>query len=322
MSIDLDTDFFRKTPHDPASAWDYEAIKKLAGARFPDIFFGDQEPLMRADQYRLWLRWFLDGLVSPRRIAQNPALGRLDILQAVVARVKRLYPSVDTFRQGVLADEITNHLLAEVQRLRRSFARDTASSLTKRTLLQAASPPRCYICGFAFSPEAQDALLRVKGRNPVPIAGFVDVFRPRLHKRDFGIEIEHVVPVAAGGSGQDNLKLACGWCNKHKSSRVSLYEASFTTAGTAGFTVGTHRLFELPAPFWMIRTLALRGRCQHPAGCDATARTSELFVALTDWGGSPNPTNLSIYCSAHDPIRVERIMAAAAATRLWAERVR
>lgn len=322
MSIDLDTEFFRATPHDPASAWDYEAIKKLAGGRFPDVFFGDQEPLLRADQYRLWLRWFLDGLVSPRRVAQDPTLGRLDILQAVVARVKRIYPAVDVPRQGLLADEITNHLLAEVLRLRQRFARDAANNLTKRTLLQAATPPRCYICGFAFSAEAKDTLLRVKGRNPVTMAGLVDVFRPRVRQRDFQIEVEHLVPVANGGSGQSNLRLACGWCKKHKSSRVSLYEASFTTAGTSGFMIGPHRLFELPAPFWMIRTLALRGRCEHPDGCDATARTSELFVALTDWGGSPNPTNLSIYCAAHDPIRVERIMAASAADRLWSERIR
>ena len=322
MSIDLVTNFVEAAPVDPASAWDYEAIIKLAGNAPPSTLFGDQEPLMRGDQHRLWLRWFIEGLVSPHVFARERSLGKLEVYAAAFRRVSAMYPMVDLPRRKKLADLLTEHIAAEVERARSDLARDSASAATRLELLAEHTPARCYICGYAFSRQAQDAFLKVKGRDPIVLPLLVDVLRPRgLRERDVKIEVEHLVPVAAGGHGQDNLRLACGWCNMHKSARVSLYEVSFLPPRSE-FLIGRLRLFELPNPFWTIRILALRKRCQHVDGCVRTAADSELFVAYSDWSGSPNPTNLTVYCAEHDSIRADRYQARAKVEQLWRERVR
>jgi hypothetical protein len=322
LAIDDEILFVAGTPVGAASSWDYAAITAMSLRGVPEIFLGDQQSILRGDQHRLWLRWFLEGLISPLAVARDGGLQRLDVFAAVLKRIELLYPMVESPRRQMLTERITDHIFADVQRLRFPVPRDSADKATKLALLAERTPPRCYICGFAFSEEAQDALLRVKGRDAVRLPKLVDVLRPRLIDRDISIEIEHVVPVAAGGHGQDNLRLACGWCNKHKSSKVSLYEASHVPPQVPGFKVGPHEIHELPHPFWMIRTLALRGSCRYHAGCDRTARTSELFVSLLDWRGSPNPMNLTVFCQEHDPIAADRFQATARVAQLWGERRR
>lgn len=245
---------------------------------------------------------------------------RLEVLQTVLRGVNRLYPAIDQPRRALLADKITDHIYAEVERLRLETKRDTAIKATRHALLAERTPPRCYICGYAFSKEVQEAFLKTPGRAAPSLPALVDVFRPRLGLRDISIEIEHVVPVVQGGRGQDNLRLACGWCNKHKSARVSLYEASFTAPRVEGITIGGRELHELPNPFWVIRMLALRGFCQFQGDCGRTADDAELFVAPIDWSGSPNPTNLAIYCETHDPLAVDRMQKREDVRLVWEAR--
>jgi len=321
VSIDILTTFIEKTPFDLASAWSFEAVTELASRSLPANVMGDQEPLLRGDQHRLWLRWFLEGMVSPQLIALNPSVGRLDILEMAMKRINSLYATIDLDRRKKLGEAVTDHIYATVSTLRIASQRDFATTATRHSLIATSSTPRCYICGYAFSQHARDAFLKVKGRSPSTLPSIVDVFRPRgLVERDEKIEIEHVVPVASGGSGQGNLRLACGWCNKHKSNRVSIYESSFMAPRTLTYRIGNHRLNELPNPFWVIRILALRGKCQHMEGCNKTAIDSELFVTLGDWSGSPNPTNLVVYCETHDPIRVDRFQSRTDIEKLWRER--
>ena len=321
MSIDAVTSYIEKASTDLASAWNYDDVVSLGEKAPPAAFMGDQELLLKGDQHRLWLRWFLEGLVSPHRVAADLSLDRLDVYAAALKRVDAIYGNLDKERRTRLADAITNHVFATVTQLRSAAKRDYATSATRLALIVANSPPRCYICGYAFTREALDAFLRVKGRSAIKVPALVDVFQPRgLVLRDEGIEIEHVVPVAAGGTGQANLRLACGWCNKHKSDRVSIYEAPPLASRTLTYRIGPHQLNELPNPFWTIRTMALRGRCQHRDGCGKTAKDAELLVSLADWTGSPNPTNLVVYCEQHDPLKVDRRQARADVQRLWDSR--
>lgn len=323
MSIDTLIKFIESTPTDLASAWDFGKVVDMASRRLPENFMGDQEALLMGDQYRLWLRWFLEGLVSPNRAAIDTKAGHLEILASVMARINALHASTELDRRAKLAEAVTAHIFSRVTHLRNAHERDYATAATRHALIAESSTPRCYICGYAFSKEAREAFLRVKGREKVALPAFVDVFRPRgLADRDEKIEIEHIVPVAEGGSGQANLRLACGWCNKHKSDRVSIYESSFMAPRTTAYKIGKYQLNELPNPFWSIRILALRGKCQHVGGCSHTAASSELFVSLIDWLGSPNPTNLAVYCEIHDPIRVDRRQARADVEKLWQERRR
>lgn len=323
MSVDLLSKFIESTSHDPASAWDYDSLVKIA-APAPAELLGDQEALLRGDQHRLWLRWYMEGLASPLRLANAaPKVTRLEVFADVSARVGQLHPGIDRKRLELLADNVTTHLWAEIERLHRGSKRDTAGRATRLALIQSTTVPRCYICGYAFSQEACDAFLGVKGASAVRLPDLVDVLQPiGLSDRDLGIEVEHVVPVAAGGHGQSNLRLSCGWCNKYKSSRISIYEATFMAPRVSQFSVGPHKLHELPHPFWTIKVLATRKRCNHIEGCDHTAETSQLHVALGDWKGSPNPTNLTIYCTEHDPVRAERYQNRDEVNDLWENRKR
>jgi hypothetical protein len=316
VSIDLLTDFLEKTPYDLESVWDYGAVAGLASRNLPSQVLGDQEPLLKGDQHRLWLRWFLEGLISPRLAAKNSTLGKLEVLEMALKRISSLYREIEVDRQKRLAQAVTNHVMATVDIIRSASGRDTATMATRHALI--AGGARCYICGYAFSKEAVDAFLRVNGRAAIKLPTLVDVFRPRgLKARDESIEIEHFVPVAAGGSGQANLRVACGWCNKYKSDRTSIYETAFMPSHTVPYKIAKTVLTELPNPFWTIRLLALRGKCQHKTGCSHTAASSEMFVTLTDWSGSPNPTNLKVYCEVHDPIRVDRMQARKDVEALW-----
>ena len=318
MAIDNDITFVAKTPKGVAGSWDYDQVKEMRAV--PEMFLGTLQPMLQVDQYRLWLRWFLESLVSPLAISRDISLKRLDILRAVHRRIEAMYPTEDAHSQRELSEKITDHIHEDVERLRMNLKRDSADKRAKAALLAERTPARCYICGFPFSQAAQDKLLKKPMRDAMVPLKMVDVFRPRVIERDISIEIEHVVPVAHGGHGRDNLRLACGWCNKYKSSKVSLYEASQIPAQVKGFMMGPHLLHELPHPFWMIRVLALRKRCQHKSGCTHTADNAEMFVSLLDWGGSPNPMNLGIYCEDHDPMKGQRFYGAADVAKLWGER--
>jgi hypothetical protein len=317
MAIELDTHFVRKTPFDPASAWEVSALTDLATRTVPEAFFREQKTLLVADQTRLWLRWFLEGFASPLLFVDDASKTSLHVFEVALRGIDSLYPHADPIQRRALANAVTEHLFADVLR-HRSKKRDHATQEKRRELLEAATPPRCYLCGYAFSQEAQDSFLKVKGRNPIQLPAIVDVLRPRgLILRDLSIEIEHVVPVASGGSGPDNFRLACGWCNRFKGAKTSLYDAAFSSSRGGAFRIGAKQLLELPEPFWTIRLLAINSRCQHVSGCTATSRQEEMFVALRDWEGSPNPTNLRFYCTAHDPIASDRYVASNDARRIW-----
>lgn len=321
MSIDTVTAFIEDTSSDLASAWCYDDVLNLASRALPsEIFLGDQELLLKGDQHHLWMRWFLEGLVSPYRIAADPDWGRLEILDLAFKRVTGLYATIEHGRRKKLAEAVTNHIFETVRVLRKSAQRDHATEATRHALIAVMSPPRCYLCGYAFSKEAIDAFLKVRGRESIVLPSLIDVLRPRgLFERDLKIEIDHVVPVVAGGSGQENLRLACGWCNKHKGRRVSIYEAPFVAPRANVFHIGSMCLSELPSPFWVIRMLALKGHCQHIGGCDHTVKSAELFVSFGDWSGSPNPTNLRVHCREHDPIRIDRMQSRSVVEKLWGE---
>jgi hypothetical protein len=316
MSIDSDAHFIRNTPISPASGWESQSLLHIANLLVPDIFFREQKPLLKADQTRLWLRWFLEGLATPLQFVSDASKTKLHVFEVVLRSTQALYPSADQTQKRNLADAVTEHLYAEVL-LRRSLKRDFANQEKKRELLENSKPPRCYLCGYSFTQEAQDKFLRVKGRDSIKLPMMLDVLRPRgLIERDLTIEVEHLVPVAAGGSGGDNLRLACGWCNRFKGAKTSLYDAAFSSTRRGPFRLGGQELHELPEPFWIIR-LAANCRCQHLEGCGVTSKTGELYVAFRDWHGSPNPTNLKFYCADHDPVKTDRFMDRAQVERLW-----
>ena len=65
---------------------------------------------------------------------------------------------------------------------------------------EAGPEQRCWICGFRFDAQAADEFLGGTGVAPRALPLFMDYLKPRgLKPRDFRIEIDHVMPVSAGG---------------------------------------------------------------------------------------------------------------------------
>lgn len=319
MSIDTFTDFIKGLPITPESKWSRDSLAKLALCNAEEPLFRDRKTLLKADQLGLWTRWFLEGLASPLSFLDESNT-KFHVFDIVYKGIEAMYPTSDRLSKRELADAISEHLYAEVTRLRNHEGRDRATTEKRRELIEASSPPRCYLCGYSFSKEAIDKFLGVKGRDPINIPDLVDIFRPRgITERDLTIEVEHVVPVAANGSGQENLQLSCGWCNKYKGAKLSIYDARSAPSRTS-YSIAGKSLNELPEPFWGIRLLAIHPRCQHEDGCDETTKTSEIFIALRDLNGSPNPTNIRFYCKTHDPLSTHRFISRAEATRIWERR--
>lgn len=321
MSLARVSQYVADMSHDPSSMWRQDDLLALSKTPPPESMLKRNDIVLRADAYALWFRWFIEGLCNPLRyIDESKTI--LDVFVDTKARIDNLYANEPQDERGELAKRITTHVMAEVNR-HRQIMRINASKEQKRELIDSAvGVPRCWMCGFAFSQAAIDKFLLKPIRDEVVTPQFVDILRPRgLYPRDVSIEVEHIVPVAAGGGGANNLALACGWCNKSKGARTSIYDAG-ARAPRAMFRLGEHTWHELPHPFWTVRLLAMRRRCEHIDGCTATADNSELFIAPADHRGSPIPNNLHIFCSTHDPYASTRFYGRESARRIWAGRKR
>jgi hypothetical protein len=165
---------------------------------------------------------------------------------------------------------------------------------------------RCWICGYSFSTGVVDRFLSDEFQAHGTKLKFVDVFKPigRVNN-DTRIEIDHVLPFSAGGAEGDNLRLACGWCNRNKAAAFSIYEQAITPSAV---NLSSKRRINIPRPIWVLRLLATRRRCEAQGGCECRTSTHELTVALHNPAGDPNPMNLMVICRDHDPMSADRFV--------------
>ncbi|MHC2432714.1 HNH endonuclease [Bradyrhizobium sp. USDA 4451] len=323
MSLDRILKHVSETSLEPESYWRKADLVAMSSTP-PDSILSRNDTVLRADAYALWFRWFIQGVCNPLRYVEDDRKTIVDVMADALPRVSELYrgePEGDRFE---LATGIAKHVMAEVDR-RRKIGRINAAASEKRDLVDAAlGQPRCWVCGFEFSKAAVDLFLRKKTGAKLVLPSLVDIFRPRgLIDRDIKIEVEHIVPVASGGGGKSNLALSCGWCNKSKGALTSLYDAD-AHAPLARFKVGATSWHELPHPFWTVRLLAIQARCEFSGhgGCTATSKTDELFIAPSDHRGSPNPSNLHVFCTKHDPYAADRFVNRTDAAQIWKSRKR
>jgi len=258
--------------------WSLDDLHALASQRLPDIITDRNDLILRADANSLWLKWFIEGFCSPLRYVDDVTKGEAHILVDVTNRVDEIFTHEPAPRKKIFAKQIALRVMEEVTR-QRNIKRDFATTKIKENLIAAAAIPRCWLCGYAFSKEAIGAFLKKPGTGAIQLPKLVDILRPRgLKVRDLSIEVEHVTPVASGGSGVGNLALSCGWCNRYKGAKSLIYEASFR-APRSPYNLGGIKLHELPHPFWTIRILAVRRMCEHIGGCDAHADAHEMYIA-------------------------------------------
>ena len=304
--LDISTGHFVKTAlGDISSRWIPDEVRKLAALSVPSGLAGSAEWLLTADYSLLLARWFLEGVCDPARYRRRRGGQFPQLYSSVRQSVSRMASGIPPDEQMALAKGLAAVLLAEIQReraVRRTiYDRELCLQLWERY-------PRCWICGALFPDWARATFLKESVAFPRSSPRFVDFFRPRgLRPEDQQVEIEHVVALASGGEDVElNLRLACRWCNQAKGARTVLFD----TGGQPqtlfhpelGHEVG------VPRPFWVVRLLAMRPRCEWSGGCDARPNNAELTVAPIREQGSPNPANLQVTCYAHDPIKTIRLV--------------
>jgi hypothetical protein len=295
---------FLQSAGDLGESWVGETLDDAATRTVPGIALGTHGTLLRGDIALLWARWYLEALFE-RHGATRP--GYAAILEVVRERFSVQFVGRSRNEVDFLAVTAAR-LVEEVFRRRDATQRRTPDKEQRHALLDLSLPkPHCWICGLRFEEPAIERFLGNRDSRP-RLPAFVDFLKPcGLLTRHLQIEIDHVVPVAAGGEHQPDLRLACGWCNMHKSAHQVLYDVPAELRSFRHPRLG-HRT--VPQPFWVVRLLAIRGCCEYTSGCGTTPKDGPLTISPEFPAGAPNPTNLRVTCMEHDPIdAVDRLVA-------------
>lgn len=281
--------FLENALDDPALCWKPEELQRIGYLLVPEQVFGEYPALLRGDIHRLWAEWFLGAFVDVNRFA----VGEVSYAN--------IYKSVREFclsalgtkpPVGHLAKVIARLADEEVTRLKRSAKRKGLPIDDRQLMVDLADGrPRCWVCGYRFAEEAIENFLKGKFQHELPAPLLVDIFKPiGLTSRDMQIEVDHVFPFSRGGGDEENLRIACGWCNRHKSNYASLYD----TAGVDRVGKTKSGYYSLPQPLWVVRLLALSGASEYSG---KTARDCELTVTLRNPNGKATPPNLVVVSS-------------------------
>jgi hypothetical protein len=175
------------------------------------------------------------------------------------------------------------------ERLRRHLASTPPSQL-----------PRCWLRGAQFA-DASICNFLFAEKHAVPLPAF--------------IEIDHVVPhTHGGGNGNNNLALACGWCNQYKSSLSSVYDVQGRSRISGRNELG---LKTLAQPFWTVRLLGVARSCEHHSGCTTSSDNANMTIEPVNHAGALDPSNLKVICFEHDDMRDVRLQPARIVRELW-----
>lgn len=287
------------------ATWDEQAVRALATKVAPPALGGTADWLLRGDANSLWARWFLEGLADPQPYLAGD-LQYAHLFKQIRDAVSTAGAQLPADEQGQLSRSLSKLLWREIEH--RAVGRRVPADRELRLLLWDLYP-RCWICGAAFSDWARAVFFGEECDTAPSTLPFVDFYKPRgTLLKHLRIEVEHVVAHSGGGADDPvNLRLACGWCNRAKSDWAVLYDAEGAPRQRRHPTLG---IASVPQPFWVVRFLAMRGRCEDPSGCQQRTSTAELTVAARNHGGSPNPANLMVVCHEHDPMTEARLVAA------------
>ena len=306
--------FIHTALYGPEYSWQGSSLRDLAALLVPDGILGRNNALLRADVNNLWARWFVEGIVDPR-IYLEKEISYAFIFSDVFKVICKRFPSStkEELRElSSIVAKITQRLIFVFQEDRK---RISASKNDRVLLLEVfGKTPRCWICGGEFPEESIDNFIYQKQRK-LPQPFLIDVFKPRgLKQWDLSIEIDHVVPHALGGRADDNLRLSCGWCNRHKSSFDSIYDVDGYPKRASHNQLG---ISTLPRPFWSVRILATKRCCEHYEGCDASSDCNKMTISPICFSGAANPCNLKVTCYTHDPFKSNRLQSPEFVKKIW-----
>lgn len=249
--------------------------------------------------------WRLLSLIDPFRSEVEPKYQFATIYAELrVILAQRYYLPPDEADE--LAKPISGFLTDLVFRMNNRKRVQIASSL-RAQLVEMNRRVRCWYCGAEFSQSIVDLFLNSRAQGPFVLPRYVDFVTSRgAVARDLNLEVDHVVPIASGGeSDVSNLRISCGWCNRNKRQLTSLYD---TNAMPLVYQHPRAGKLLVPAPYWVIRVLGTRRRCEWPAGCRARIESEQMFCAPRSPSGAMAPGNLGAFCQEHDPLEGLRLV--------------
>jgi 5-methylcytosine-specific restriction endonuclease McrA len=314
MDFDAVCSFLETATERLENTWQLDRLSDVAQRRVPDLITSNQDTILRADVSTLWANWFLESICDPEKFLENYP-GYAHVVYAVNMEVPLIFPALADEKRKALVQQISLLISKEITR-RRTKKRIGFDSKVKYSLFDIYGPQvRCWICGYKFSQWAIDKFLERGTNISIPQPQFVDYLKLHgLKKRDFQIEVDHMFPFSHGGDDDlNNLRLTCGWCNNHKSDRLSLYDVVSKPSSINHPKLGR---VSVPHPFWIVRLLCLHRKCEHEGGCNKTVENSELTVGARHINGSMNPMNLRVTCIEHDNIGSNRYIGRAVAEKL------
>jgi hypothetical protein len=266
----------------------------------PHVHLRHNREMVEADAALNIAYWRVLSMLSPLSVGS-----RFADFYPLVKEVLIEELHLDSDQVGEPARAIARYLHEEAE----SLANRPRGSLDHSTKIELfdLSHGRCWYCGYKFPEVAESRFLGsgvAAGAECASLPLFVDFVTDRGRDlRDFLIEIDHVSPLSRLGTDVlDNLRVSCGWCNRHKGARSLLFDAQALPILYDHPRLG--RLF-IPQPFWVVRRLGTRRRCDYP-GCLVGVDTSQLCVAPIRAKGAMVPGNLGLYCDIHDPLKEHR----------------
>lgn len=279
---------------------DINSLGKIANQRVPDFVTSSRGTLLRADIHLLWTQWFINSICDSEQILNSPQ-GYPHIFKAVQDRITLIFTSITEPERQKITQYIARLINQEVER-KQKRKRIYIDKQTKKLLWDlSGAEPRCWICGYKFTDWARNKFLGYSNFKEIPLPRFVDYIT--LHgvkQRDICIEVDHAIPFSKGGSEDiDNLHLSCGWCNSHKSDRLSIYDVDIKPRILKHPKLGKR---SIPHPFWVIRLFSIRQRCEYEGNCEKTVHHSKLNIISKHPQGAMNPANLKVVCEDHDSL--------------------
>ena len=310
----ISINFLQSVLADSGGCWDQTRLAKIAGTSAPDVILGKNHDLIRSDVHQQWAKWFVESFVDPRSynaVEYDYLKVFKDVWEAVNIHLSHIPHTQKRSAASLIAKSVRE--FADAINIVRK--RESIGYRNKRLLLDlSGSPPRCWHCGYIFSQEAIEMYLG-NSKNEIRMPHLFDVLRPRgIISTDLKIEIDHLVPFSNGGNDDDNLILSCGWCNRHKSNHVSIYDVSGVPISCAANEIG---ISSVPRPFWVLRVLSIRSSCEFHNGCDKSSKNEQLMIAPVCSKGALNPTNLMVTCLEHDPLKERRFQPRNVIDSIW-----
>jgi hypothetical protein len=289
--------------------WAAEATGGSAALSLDVAALGEATQLLEADTRSLWFRWALESLLDPA-VAAASGMSYLHVYKVVLEALRSdvAGPAVPEVELRQLAARTARHLTLLVARIAEREKRIVLPRSFRLDLVSAQNEtPRCWLCGFEWPASQVERFVEGEVQEPGR-RRFVDFAKPiGSTSSSAQIEIDHVLPLGAGGGNEmDNLRLACGWCNRVKSDAINLYDAP-TSRRRKTYVHPQLGVIALPDPSLVVRLLGMVRRC---FSCARDAHVTELTI---DWGGpvvGVNPLTARVTCYEHDRFAGHRLVEA------------